>query len=75
MRQTLGPLAIMKRTLLSAAIGLTLVASASVVRAATFTPIPLNPSSFNGDPVIEATALAELNGHILVKVGVLHVEE
>src|SRR5205809_4125241 len=66
MRQTLGPLAIMKRTLLSAAIGLTLVGSASFVRAATFTPIPLNPSSFNGDPVIEASAPRTVNDYVSV---------
>src|SRR5258708_35479338 len=32
--------------------------------AATFTPIPLNPSSFNADPVIEATAPPSLNDFV-----------
>src|SRR2546423_699617 len=54
----------MKRTLLSALITLTLAGSASFVRAAGFTPIPLNSSSFNGDPVIEASAPRSLNDFV-----------
>src|SRR5882762_422615 len=41
-----------------------LVASAGFVRGAGFTPIPLNSSSFNRDPVIEASAPRTLNDFV-----------
>jgi hypothetical protein len=42
-----------------------LLASSAASRAA-FTPIPLNPSSFNADPVIEATAPPSINDYVTV---------
>jgi hypothetical protein len=40
--------------------------SAGVAYAANYTPIPLNPSSFNADPVIEASAPPSLNDYVNV---------
>src|SRR5437660_12785206 len=54
---------LIKSTLVTLGVALTL---ANFARGATFTPIPLNPSSFNADPVIEASAPRSLNDFVNV---------